>query len=107
MGEDGGGPIHVVFGTAAACSIGKALDRMGRRARVIGLPDDLSFGPIDPTSSELRRAWARSISSIERTHLPWFTGQAPGAGDIPPGGCHDAKALKVGGCRSSWSNTVG
>ena len=57
--------LHVVFGMAAAGSIREALTRTGRKERVIGCPDDLSFGPINPPSADLRRTWAASFLNYE------------------------------------------
>ncbi len=57
--------LHVVFGMAAAGSIREALTSAGRRERVIGCPDDLSFGPINPPSSDLRRPWAAFFLNYE------------------------------------------
>lgn len=49
--------LHVVFNMSAAGDLRQALGRLGRRERVIGFPDNLSFGPIDPPSAPLRQAW--------------------------------------------------
>ena len=43
---------------SAAASIRGALAGVDGPARIIGSPDDLSFGPIDPPSPELRQKWA-------------------------------------------------
>lgn len=51
-------PIHVIFGRSAAGEIRKALAQSGRRERVIGQADNLSFGPINPPSASLRQEWA-------------------------------------------------
>jgi len=57
----GDGPtIHLVFGMAAAGSVRQAFSRIGRHERVLGFPDDLSFGPIDPPSARLRQAWVEN-----------------------------------------------
>lgn len=46
--------LHVVFNAA---ELGRALSVLGRSERVIGFPDNLSFGPIDPPSAALRQGW--------------------------------------------------
>ncbi|CCD98978.1 conserved hypothetical protein [Bradyrhizobium sp. STM 3809] len=52
------GPIlHVVFNMSAAGTLRAALQQAGRDDRVIGLGDNLSFGPIDPPDPALRTAW--------------------------------------------------
>ncbi len=52
--------VHVVFNMSAAGSIRQAFSRVGRNERVLGFPDDLSFGPIDPPSARLRQAWSKN-----------------------------------------------
>ena len=52
--------VHVTFGWSRAESIRDALLLIGCNERVIGLPDDLSFGPINPPDANLRRSWAKS-----------------------------------------------
>ncbi len=49
--------LHVVFHMSGAFSLRDALKEAGRDERVVGLPDDLSFGPIDPPSPEARAEW--------------------------------------------------
>jgi len=49
--------LHVVFNTSAADTLRAALEQAGIAARVIGLADSLSFGPIDPPDPGLRTAW--------------------------------------------------
>ena len=49
--------LHVVFNMSPAGTLRQALGDLGRHERVIGCPDDLSFGPIDPPSADLREAW--------------------------------------------------
>ena len=49
--------LHVVFGMSAAASLRQALHQVDRHERVIGLSDDLSCGPINPVTPELRRHW--------------------------------------------------
>ena len=57
MNADARPAVHVVFNMSAAASIRQALERLDCRERIIGLMDDLSFGPIDPPSVSLRKAW--------------------------------------------------
>ena len=50
--------LHVMFGMSAAGSLRQALELAGRDERVVGLPDDLSFGRIDPPDAAPRvRQW--------------------------------------------------
>ena len=52
--------IHVAFNMSAAGSLRRALERIGCKERVIGQPDDLSFGPIDQEGSFARLGWTES-----------------------------------------------
>jgi hypothetical protein len=67
--------LHVVFNMSAAASLRQALAQLGRDERVIGFPDDLSFGPIDPPSTALRAAWAEQELGITE----WGDGAAENA----------------------------
>src|SRR4051794_32563376 len=49
--------LHVVFNSSAAAGLRDALRQAGRDERVVGSPDSLSFGPINPSEPELRRKW--------------------------------------------------
>ena len=49
--------LHIAFNPSAAGGLRQALRQAGRNDRVIGLSDSLSFGPIAPPDSELRRKW--------------------------------------------------
>ncbi|AZO32533.1 DUF1835 domain-containing protein [Mesorhizobium sp. M1B.F.Ca.ET.045.04.1.1] len=49
--------VHVVFNMSAAGSLGQALGQLGVDQAVIGLPDDLSLGPINPPAADLRGQW--------------------------------------------------
>lgn len=53
--------VHVVFGMSAAGSLRQAIAQLKLDQTVIGLPDDLSFGPINPPTSELRAKWIEDI----------------------------------------------
>ena len=48
---------HVVFGMSAAGSLKRALSQVACKERVVGLPDDLSFGPVNPADTQLRVEW--------------------------------------------------
>ncbi|WP_131196867.1 DUF3658 domain-containing protein [Lichenihabitans psoromatis] len=53
--------VHVVFGWSIAETLREALGLLGVAERVIGLPDCLSVGPIDPADPMIRRAWGASV----------------------------------------------
>ena len=57
--------VHVAFGWPITDSIRHALRLLGRNERVIELPDNLSFGPINPPDTNLRRAWMESVLQCE------------------------------------------
>jgi len=57
MKENANPVVHVVFSSSAAVTLRRALAGIGRMERVIGLSEDLSFGPIDPPSASARGAW--------------------------------------------------
>ncbi len=76
MGANGGDTVHVAFGEAAAGGISEALELVGRHERVLGLPDDLSFGPIDPPNLDLRRTWAKSVLHHDYDQYQWLRGAA-------------------------------
>jgi hypothetical protein len=61
--------LHIVFDTSAINSLAIALKGLGRFEQIIGLNDDLSFGPIDPPETEIRRAWVRSVLGDTSHHL--------------------------------------
>lgn len=52
--------LHIVFTSAGATSLRKALKAQGRKDRVICLFDDLSFGPINPPDPQLRKTWVET-----------------------------------------------
>lgn len=60
MTMDGKPTVHVVFNMSAAGAIRQAFGQVGRNESVLGFPDDLSFGPIDPPSARLRQAWVEN-----------------------------------------------
>ena len=45
--DDSAETVHVAFGESIPETLRKALPLLGSEARVIGLPDPLSVGPID------------------------------------------------------------
>lgn len=49
--------VHIVIGEAGAAELRHALRELGRDDRVLGFPDDLSFGPIAPPDPAIRAAW--------------------------------------------------
>ena len=53
--------VHVVFGKSIADTLREALAALGSMERVIGLPDGLNVGPIDPPDPSLRQAWGKSV----------------------------------------------
>jgi len=57
--------VHVVFNMSAAGSLRHAFAQMGLRETVIGLPDDLSFGPIDPPAADPRARWMEDMLGLE------------------------------------------
>ena len=69
--------VHVVFNMSAAESLRQAFVPLGIDETVIGLPDDLSIGPIDPPAADLRGRWIEDILGYDRwqgqdqTHLFW------------------------------------
>jgi len=52
--------LHVVFNMSAAGGVRQALSWVGRNERVLGFPDDLSFGPINPPSAPSRQSWVEN-----------------------------------------------
>jgi hypothetical protein len=51
--------VHVVFSMSGAGSLRRALEQVGCNERVIGQPDDFSFGPINEEGNFARLAWAQ------------------------------------------------
>ena len=80
--------VHVVFNMSAAGSLKQALADMGVRQTVIGLPDDLSFGPIDPRS-DIRGQWVEDVLGYDdfgdygkRADLFWSQATAEGINPV-------------------------
>jgi hypothetical protein len=57
--------IHAVFNMSAAESIRQAFSQIGRHELVLGFPDNLSFGPIDPPSARLRHVWIENELGVD------------------------------------------
>ncbi|WP_175525633.1 DUF3658 domain-containing protein [Bosea sp. OK403] len=53
--------VHVVFGMSAAGSLRQALAKLALDQTVLGLPDDLSFGPINPPAHDVRDQWIEEV----------------------------------------------
>lgn len=58
---------HILFSDSAAHSLGEALRQVGCKDRVICLPDDLSFGPINPPDPVAREEWMHRELKFELT----------------------------------------
>lgn len=58
--------VHVVFNMSAAESLRQALAQLRIDQPVIGLPEDLSFGPIDTLAADIRARWMEDILGFER-----------------------------------------
>ena len=70
--------LHVVFGMSAAGSLKQAIAMAGRDERVIGLPDDLSFGPVNPPDPVVRAAWVDRALIFETESVgQWAVGIEP------------------------------
>lgn len=57
--------LHIAFDLSSAGSIAQALRSIGSDDRVIGLIDDLSFGPIDSPTAEARAEWVENAVGCE------------------------------------------
>jgi hypothetical protein len=73
--------FHVVFTPLGAENLRDALRNAGRDERVIGLPDDLRFGPIDSDDLSLRAKWIRNELGLTgwddiAAESEWFWQQA-------------------------------
>ena len=56
-----GKTIHVVFGLSAAGSVREALKRVDRPDKIVGLVDDFSYGPTDPSDTKARRIFVQDV----------------------------------------------
>ncbi|CAM2760934.1 DUF3658 domain-containing protein [Methylobacterium mesophilicum] len=69
--------VHVVHGPSRAETVRGALRSLGCDERIIGLPGELNFGPIDPPDPDARRAWIRTIlrcdpaDHVREPEAPW------------------------------------
>lgn len=57
--------VHVVFGMSAAGSLRQALAKLTLNQAVLGLPDDLSFGPINPPAPGVRSQWIKELLGLD------------------------------------------
>jgi hypothetical protein len=57
--------LHVVFDVSAAHLVREGLALVGRGERVIGLLDNLSFGPVDSTDANRRRRQIESVFGFD------------------------------------------
>jgi len=77
--------LHVVFNMSAAGGVRQALSRVGRNERVLGFPDDLSFGPINPPSARSRQSWVENELGydfdevVQMADQFWVEAMSPGA----------------------------
>ena len=62
--------LHVAPGMSAAGSMRMAARMDGRDDEVIGLPDSLSFGPIDYVDPKTRSAWVEDV--LATTGTMWW-----------------------------------
>jgi hypothetical protein len=75
--------IHVVFTMSAAASIRQAFEQIGRREKLIGLPDNLGFGPIDAPNGNSRQEWVGHWLGydwdevVQMTELFWAEATSP------------------------------
>lgn len=79
--------VHVASGASSAGTLREALSLLGSTERVIGLPDSLSVGPIDPPDPQARQAWSEStlrnvidVDPVE-VEMAWADATSP---DIHP-----------------------
>jgi hypothetical protein len=92
IGTVAGETVHVVFGQSIAETLRAALRLLGRAERVIGLPDCLSVGPIDPPDPALRQDWAERVlradiglrdgGELIDVATPWAAATAPGVAPV-------------------------
>jgi hypothetical protein len=93
--------FHIVFSPSGGEDLRDALRNAGRDDRVIGLPDDLRFGPIDGDNPWLRAKWInnelgltgwgdvgrirafRASGQIRRGHAPLRGPVARGTSGLP------------------------
>jgi Protein of unknown function/Domain of unknown function (DUF1835) len=62
---------HILFSKTAARLLSEALQVVGREDRVICLPDDLSFGPINPPDPIAREDWMHRELGLDLTDEEW------------------------------------
>lgn len=77
--------LHVVFNASAATTLRQVLEQGGRRERVIGLADNLSFGPIDGRRPRVRGEWIEEalrcdfVEVVQWAEIFWRNAIAPDA----------------------------
>ena len=78
---------HMLFSASTAWVLALALPAVGGRGEVIGLPDCLSFGPIDPPDTTARLAWMADKfgRAEEPAEIDAFWGTATAADADPVG----------------------
>jgi hypothetical protein len=64
--------LHMLFSAAAAGTLRQAVARSGRPDEVIGLPDNLSFGPIDSLDSDERMQWLVESCRLAPDEWDWL-----------------------------------
>lgn len=57
--------VHVAFGRSIADTLRDVMAAQGIAERVVGVPDPLHVGPIDPPDLFLRQAWGESVLSAD------------------------------------------
>jgi len=65
--------LHIAFSESFAGSLIKALKQADRDDRVVCLPDDLSFGPINPPEPRVRSRWVLDELSVALGDEEWLT----------------------------------
>ena len=76
--------VHVTWGESRAESVRGALHLHGEEAQVIALSGALNVGPLDPTGSGVRQAWAKANLRDDDPEKDWSEPDAPwGAATSP------------------------
>lgn len=68
--------LHVVFGQSNAGNLRHALAIAGRRELVVGYPDNLAYGPINPPDPSSRVDWQTRVLGFERDEWDWLADEA-------------------------------
>jgi hypothetical protein len=64
--------LHVVFSDSAGRLLRSVLRKVDPTGRVVALPDDLSFGPIDPPDPRLRLEWMQQVLGAPASAWDWL-----------------------------------